>query len=47
LFVELNGYRFTASEEDTAQAVLEVAAGTVDETGYTSFLRGNVKRGRK
>jgi death-on-curing protein len=47
LFLELNGYRFTASEEAAAQAVLALAAGTLDETGYSSFLRGNVKRQRK
>jgi death on curing protein len=47
LFLELNGYRFRASEEDAAQAVLELAAGHVDETGFTAFLRANVKRGNK
>jgi death on curing protein len=47
LFLELNGYRFTASEEDTAQAVLKLAAGTLDEAGYARFLRGNVARGKK
>ncbi len=47
LFLELNGYRFTASEEDAAQAVLGLAAGTLDETGYSSFLRGNVTRRKK
>jgi len=47
LFLELNGYRFTASEEDAAQAVLGLAAGNVDETGYTAFLRANVKSGNK
>jgi len=31
LFLELNGYRFVASEEDAAQAVLQFAAGTIDE----------------
>ncbi len=42
LFLELNGYRFTASEADAAQAVLELAAGTLDEAGYTTnFLRAN------
>jgi death-on-curing protein len=40
LFLELND-RFTASEEDAAQAVLGLAAGTVDETGYSGFLRAN------
>jgi death-on-curing protein len=43
LFLELNGYRFVASEEDAAQAVVELAAGTLDETGYSSFLRDNVE----
>jgi death-on-curing protein len=47
LFLELNGYSFTASEEDAAQAVLELAAGNLDETGYNSFIRGNVKRRKK
>ena len=42
LFLELNGYRFTASEEDAAQAVLNLAAGMLDEPGYTAFLRSNV-----
>ena len=41
LFLELNGFRFTASEEDAAQAVLSLAAGQMDEAGYTSFLRAN------
>lgn len=44
LFLELNGYRFTASEEDAAQAVLNLADGTLDEGGYTRFLRANSKR---
>jgi death on curing protein len=44
LFLELNGFPFTASEEDAAQAVLELAAGNVDDKGYTAFLRANVKR---
>ena len=42
LFLELNGYRFTASEADAADAVLALAAGTLDEAGYTAFLRANV-----
>lgn len=41
LFLELNGIRFTASEADAAQAVLALAAGTLDEAGYASFLRAN------
>ena len=43
LFLELNGYRFTATEESAAQAVLELAAGTLDEAGYTAFLRANIR----
>jgi death-on-curing protein len=47
LFLELNGYSFTASEEDAAQAVLELAAGSLDETSYSAFLRANVTREKK
>jgi prophage maintenance system killer protein len=46
LFLELNGYRFRASEEDAAQALLELA-GNIDEMGYTAFPRANAKRGNK
>ena len=41
LFLELNGYRFLASEEIAAQAVLSLAAGQMDEIGYASFLRAH------
>jgi death-on-curing protein len=41
LFLELNGFRFTATEEDAAQAVVELAAATLDEEGYAAFLRAN------
>ena len=44
LFLELNGFRFTASEEAAAQAVLELAAGTMDERGFCEFLRANAER---
>ena len=47
LFLELNGYRFVASEEDAAQAVLKLADRTLDEADYSSFLRGNVVRKKK
>jgi death-on-curing protein len=46
LFLELNGYRFTASEEDAAQAVLALAVGRLDEAAYASFLRANVARAK-
>jgi death on curing protein len=45
LFLELNGARFTASEADATQAVLDLAAGAVDDAGYTAFLRRNVEIG--
>jgi death on curing protein len=44
LFLELNGYRFTAAEATAADAVLALAAGTSNEAGYTAFLRENVTR---
>jgi death on curing protein len=47
LFLELNGYRFSASEEDAAQAVLELASGNLDEAGYGAFLRANASRRKK
>ena len=43
LFLELNGYRFTAKEEDATQALLQLADGTLDEAGYTAFLRANTQ----
>jgi death on curing protein len=41
LFLELNGTRFEASEEAAAQAVLDMAAGVLDDAGYAAFLREN------
>lgn len=43
LFLELNGSRFTATEEAAAQAVLKLASHALDEAGYTAFLRANTK----
>lgn len=42
LFLELNGARFTASEAAATRAVLELAAGALDQAGYATFLRANV-----
>ena len=47
LFLELNGYRFSASEEDAAQVVLELASGNLDEAGYIAFLRAYASLGKK
>jgi death on curing protein len=47
LFLELHGFDFKASEEDVTQAVLALAAGTLDEASYAAWLRANVKRRRR
>lgn len=43
LFLETNGVQFVASEEDAATAVLALASGEMNEAGYATFLRANVK----
>ena len=37
----LRNLRFTAAEDAAADAVLALAAGNLDEAGYTTFLREN------
>ena len=39
--LELNGIVFTASDEDAAQAVVQVAAGQLAEADYAAFLLRN------
>jgi death on curing protein len=46
LFLELNGCRFIADEEEATQAVLELAAGTMDEAAYESWLQTKSTRKR-
>jgi death on curing protein len=46
LFLEMNGYRFTATEEAAATAALGLAAGTLDEMAFAAWMRANVKRQR-
>lgn len=41
LFLELNGFAFTASQEEAANAVIALAAGAMNEQGYADFLRAN------
>jgi death-on-curing protein len=43
LFLELNGFVFTASEEDAAQAVIALAGGALSDENYAAFLRENVR----
>ena len=43
LFLEINGYVFTATEEDAAHAVIALAAGSIDEAGFAAWLRTNVR----
>ena len=47
LFLELNGYRFTAAEEDATHAVFELAAGTLEEKEFAAWMRANSKSERK
>ena len=44
LFLELNGCLFTASEEDAAQAVIDLASGALSEAGYLAFLQAHARR---
>ncbi len=41
LFLELNGPTLTASEADATQAVLDVAAGEINEDQFATWLRAN------
>jgi death-on-curing protein len=46
LFLELHGFDFKASEADATQAVMVLAAGTLDQAAFTAWLRENAKRKR-
>lgn len=39
LFLELNGQAFRASEPEVARAVVDLAAGTIDEDTFALWLR--------
>jgi death-on-curing protein len=45
LFLEVNGYRFNASEEAAAQAALNLASGKMDEDSYCAFLHTHAPQG--
>jgi len=44
LFLELNSFEFLAQEEDAAQAVMELAAGSIGEAEFARWLKTNIKR---
>ena len=44
-FLELNGYRFQATEAEAAVRTLALAAGEVSEKDYAEWLKANSKRG--
>jgi death on curing protein len=44
LFLELNGYRFMASEEATANAVMSLASRVLDEGAFAAWMRSNARR---
>ena len=46
LFLELHSFDFKATEEDATQAVMALAAGTLDEAAYAAWLRANARRNR-
>ena len=41
LFLEINGYRFSASEVDATLQTLALAAHELDEAGYAAWLKKN------
>jgi death-on-curing protein len=42
MFLELNGLKFTATEEDANQAVRLLAAGALDEAGFKNWLSATI-----
>lgn len=44
LFLELNGYKFQATEVDAALRTLALAAGEMSEAAYAEWLKANSKR---
>ena len=47
LFLELNGYRFNAGEEDAIKAVLALAAGDLSEAVFTKWPHAKVQQLRR
>jgi death on curing protein len=47
LFLELNGYRFNASEEGATEAIFQLAAGKIPEVAFDKWIRANCARQRR
>lgn len=47
VFLERNGFTFTATEPDAVTTMLGVASGTIKETALAAWLRDNVKKRRR
>ena len=45
LFLDLNGWQFTAEEADSVMQTLALASGELDETGYAVWLKRNAEKG--
>ncbi len=46
-FLEMNGWRFGASEDDAAVQTLALAAGELTEAAFASWLENHSKRKRR
>ncbi len=46
LFLEANGLRFEAPEEEVVLQTLALAAGEVDQAAYAAWLKASCKEGR-
>jgi len=46
VFLELNGWRFTATEEEVVAAMVALAAGTLDEAALADWLASRCKKPR-
>jgi len=44
LFLEFNGFKFDAREQDAAQAVMAQAAGKLDEKSFSEWRGTNSRR---
>jgi death on curing protein len=44
LFLTLNGWKLSASDADAVIAMLAVAAGKIDETGFAEWIRRHAER---